>query len=101
MADSAIVIDRRYRGFEQVAQGGYTSGLLAGFLDGPVRVKLRGAVPMGRPLRVEEAPGGVALSDGTDVLAEAAPASPDLERPPRVSVPEAEAASSATMSSSP
>jgi hypothetical protein len=33
MADGAIVIDRRYRGFEQVAQGGYTSGLLAGFLD--------------------------------------------------------------------
>jgi hypothetical protein len=95
MADSAIVIDRRYRGFEQVAQGGYTSGLLAGFLDGPARVRLRGAVPMERPLRVEEAPVGVALRDGAEVLAEATQTNLDLDPPLRLSVPEAEAASSA------
>jgi hypothetical protein len=89
-----VVIDRRYRGFERVVQGGYTSGLLAGFVDGPARVSLRGPVPMERPLRVEHEREPVALCDDTDVLAEAIPATLELDLPEHVSVQEAETASS-------
>jgi hypothetical protein len=95
MAESAIVIDRRYRGFERVAQGGYTSGVLAGFLEGTARVSLRGAVPMGHPLWVRESAAGVALCDGAEVLAEATRTELDFDLPLRPSIPEVEAASRA------
>jgi hypothetical protein len=88
-----VVIDRRYRGLERVAQGGYSSGLLAGFLDGPARVKLRAPVPMERPLRVEVVPGGVELHGDAGVLAAASATELDLEPPERVTVAEAERAS--------
>lgn len=92
----SVVIDRRYRGFEGVAQGGYSSGLLAGFLkapEGPARVRLRGPVPMGRPLSVGITEDGTELRGEGGVLAEASAAELDLEPPRRVSVAEAEAAS--------
>jgi len=95
MADSAIVIDRRYRGFERVAQGGYTSGLLAGFLGGSARVSLRAPVPMGEPLRVRESPTAVALCGETDVLAEATGTELELDLPLRPSIAEVRAASRA------
>ena len=95
MADGAIVIDGRYRGFEQVAQGGYTSGLVAEFLGGPARVSLRGAVPLEYPLRIGETPGGAALWDGEVVLAEATPTELEFDLPLRPSVADAVAASRA------
>ncbi|HEY7256795.1 MAG TPA: hypothetical protein VH476_08940 [Solirubrobacterales bacterium] len=79
ITESTIVIDRRYRGFEQIAQGGYTSGLLAGFLGGAARVGLRGGVPMERPLEVREVAAGVALCDQDELLAEAS-RTPPLDR---------------------
>lgn len=88
-----IVIDTRYRGFERVAQGGYTSGLLAGFVDGSARVSLRRAVPMGHPLRIESEGERAVLRDGEDVLAEAIPTTLAIDVPTRVSVAESEAAS--------
>lgn len=89
-----VVIDRRYRGFEGVAQGGYSSGLLAGHLDGAARVSLRGPVPMGRPLEIEDGDGTAVLREGGDVLAEARPAALEIDPPTPVSAEEAEAASS-------
>jgi hypothetical protein len=85
-----VVIDRRYRGFEQVAQGGYTSGVLAGSLEGPAQVRLRGAVPMDVPLRVERQGDGVVLCGESGVLAEASAAELELELPERVTPAEAE-----------
>lgn len=90
-----VVIDRRFRGFDKVAQGGYSSGLLARRLRGPARVKLRGAVPMGEPLLVEADGGQVQLRAESGVLAEAEPAEIALEVPERVSPERAAAVASA------
>lgn len=90
-----VVIDDRYRGFEGVAQGGYTSGLLAGSIEGPARVRLRGPVPMGCPLRLEDDGESVTLFENGDLLAEATPATLGaFDLPEPVSAEEAEAASS-------
>lgn len=89
----SVAIDNRYRGFERVAQGGYTSGLLAGFLDGgSAQVKLRGAVPMGRPLTVEAAAERAELRDEESVLAEATPAELAVDPPAAVAPSEAKEA---------
>jgi hypothetical protein len=52
-------------------------------------------VPLEHPLRIGEAPGGVALWDEERVLAEATQKRVELDLPLRLSVPEAEAASRA------
>lgn len=90
-----VVIDRRYRGFEGVAQGGYSSGLLARLVDAPARISLRRPVPMDRPLEIESGGGGAVLRDGEDVLAEASAAELRIDPPEPVGTEEAEAASSA------
>lgn len=89
-----VVIDRRFRGFDKVAQGGYSSGLLARRLPGPARVKLRGAVPMEEPLLVEADGEQVQLRAESGVLAEAEPAELSIEVPERVSLERAAAVAS-------
>src|SRR5262249_41201756 len=94
-----LVIDRRFRGFADIAHGGYVGGLLAGKLidTTTVEVKLRGAVPMGRRLEVEDPDSDrVVLSESGDdsVLAEARRAELDVDVPSPVSLAEAEEASS-------
>lgn len=89
-----IEIDYRYRGFQDIAQGGYTSGLLAGFIDEPARISLRAPVPMGRPLRVGRDEEVVALYEDSSVLAKASASRlDDVQVPRSVSLAEAEEAS--------
>jgi len=88
------VIDRRYRGPLQSANGGYAAGSLAAFVDGPAEVTLRLPPPLDRPLAVAEVDGRVLLLDGEAVVAEAEPRALELEPPAAVSV--AEAADAAT-----
>lgn len=77
-----VVFDRRFRGFEEVVQGGYVCGVLAGRLNGAARVRMRRPVPMDRPLEIDaRGDGSVALRDGADVLADAAPATLGLDLP--------------------
>lgn len=67
MADSRTLrIDQRFRGPAHSGNGGYTAGLLAGFLDSadadaPITVTLRKPPPLDHPLDV------VALDDGAGV----------------------------------
>ena len=84
-----IVIDRRYRGPLQSANGGYAAGRLAAFVDGPAEVTLRLPPPLDRPLEVVAEDGRVLLLDGEAVVAEARAQAPVLE-PPAVSLEEAE-----------
>jgi hypothetical protein len=89
---SPLVIDQRYRGFDRVVQGGYSSGLLAARLGSAASIKLRAPVPMGVELTVEPGEDGVALRGESGVLAEATalPGGLDLEPPRPVSVVDAE-----------
>jgi hypothetical protein len=70
-------------------------GLLAGKLSGPVEVRLRGIVPMERPLEVERPDSDrVVLSEDGTVLAEARRTELNVDVPAPVSLAAAEAASS-------
>ena len=86
--ENTITIDRRYRGPLDSGNGGYSSGRLATFLDGPAEVTLRLPPPLDRPLLVTTEDDRVLLLDGEALVAEARPARVELE-PPTVSVADA------------
>lgn len=83
------MIERRYRGPAQSANGGYAAGRLAAFVVGPAEVTLRLPPPLDRPLAVTAVDGRVLLLDGDAVVAEAEPRVPELEPPASVSLEQA------------
>lgn len=71
-ADESVVVSGRFNGPQESGNGGYTGGLLAGRLGGPVEVNLRAPVPLDQPLQVRAGEGGsLRLSHGESVVAEA------------------------------
>ena len=76
-----LVIDPRFNGPAGSANGGYTCGLVADFVDGIAEVTLRRPPPLGRPLGVERDDRGVIVRDGDAVVAEAVEASFELAIP--------------------
>jgi hypothetical protein len=86
-----LVIDRKFRGPTESANGGYTCGLLASFLHGPAEVTLRLPPPLERPLEVATE-GVVELRDGASVVAEAASAELELDLPEPILFEQAAAA---------
>ncbi|MBN2114637.1 MAG: hypothetical protein JW785_11000 [Acidimicrobiia bacterium] len=89
---SSFVIGRRFRGPENSGNGGYTCGLVAGFVDGDAEVTLRRPPPLERPLEVTRDGERVLVHDGPDLVAEAVPTHLELEVPPPPTTAEAEAA---------
>lgn len=88
-----ITLPRLYRGPLTSANGGYASGRLAAYVDSDqVEVTLRLPPPLDRPLAVEHVGDVVQLLDGEAIVAEARPASVDVDPPAPVSLAEAEAA---------
>jgi hypothetical protein len=88
-----ILIERRFRGPSGSANGGYTCGLVASFLDGPAEVTLRLPPPLDRPLAVErDGDGPVRVLDDGALVAEAQPTPLELEPPPPPSFEDAAAA---------
>ena len=79
MTGTHVVIDRRFCGPPDSANGGYTCGVLARHFDGPAEVTLRRPPPLERALDVVDGEDGkVLLVDDVEVVAEAAPARADL-----------------------
>ena len=89
---ATLVIPARFRGPPASANGGYTAGSLAAWLDGPAEVTLRRPPPIDRPLDVEVDTDQVTLLDGGELIAEARRAVVDVEPPRAVTVDEAAAA---------
>jgi hypothetical protein len=79
-----IVLDPRFRGPAASGNGGYTCGLVAGFLDGIAEVTLRRPPPLGRPLAVAREGENVIVTDDGLVIAEGTAARLDLDVPPAV-----------------
>jgi hypothetical protein len=78
----SIVIDPRFNGPPDSANGGYTCGLLAAAIDGSAQVSLRRPPPLGRELRLErDGERALLLDDDGDLVAEAAPIDPDWDVP--------------------
>jgi hypothetical protein len=76
----ALLIDPRFCGPPDSGNGGYSCGLVASGLAGPVEVTLRSPPPLGRPLRVEGEDRRVLLDDAR-LIAEARPAPLALDVP--------------------
>jgi hypothetical protein len=86
-----LVIDRKFRGPTDSANGGYTCGLLASFMHGPAEVTLRLPPPLDRPLEVDT-DGKLELRHREKLVAEASPTVVDLDVPEQISFEEAAAA---------
>jgi hypothetical protein len=89
---AGVVIEQRFRGPPQSANGGYACAMAAQWLQGPAEVTLRAPPPLDRALRVERREDGIALFDGDALVAEARPAEVDIDVPDPVSLEEAERA---------
>jgi hypothetical protein len=89
-----LVIDPRFNGPVGSANGGYTCGRVADFLEGTAEVTLRRPPPLGRPLDVERDDRRVVVRDGDVVVAEAAGATFELVIPDPPTTEEAADASS-------
>ncbi len=89
-----VSIPRDFNGPLESGNGGYCSGVLAGFLEQPVEVNLRRPVPLDTELEVVRgADGSVRLIDGEAVVAEARSVPEvEAEAPAPVSPGEARAA---------
>ena len=74
-----VFIPGRFNGPLESGQGGYSSGVVAAFLEGATEVSLRSPVPLDTPLEVvREADGSVRMMDGEALVADGRPA-PELE----------------------
>jgi hypothetical protein len=89
-----VVIEPRFRGPPESANGGYTCGLVARFVEGPATVTLRSPPPLSRRLRIEPAGDEVLLLDDDTVVAQARAGHVDMRLPDPVSFEEAQLASS-------
>lgn len=81
-----VIIDPRFRGPPESANGGYVCGIVAGLIGETAEVTLRRPPPIGRPLAVVRLDGGgVSLRDGETLVAEGVPASVEIDVPESVS----------------
>jgi hypothetical protein len=89
-----VSIPRRFNGPLESGNGGYCSGVIAGFLDDAAEVSLRVPVPLETPLEiVREDDGAVRALEGETLVAEAHSAPElDVEVPAPVSPQEAQRA---------
>jgi hypothetical protein len=90
----SLSIPARFNGPLDSGNGGYCSGVVASFVDGPAEVSLRSPVPLETPLEVVAGESGsVRVLDGETLVAEARPAAAlDLEVPAPVALDGARAA---------
>jgi hypothetical protein len=84
-----VVIEHRFRGPPDSANGGYACAMAAQFVEGPAEATLRAPPPLERPLSVDRAAGAVRLCDGETVVVEANAAAVDVDVPAPVTVDEA------------
>jgi len=92
--DDRVVIDRRFNGPPNSANGGYTCGLVGTAVKAPaVRVSLRKPPPLDVPLlRQRRDDGSVSLLRGDDIIATAVPGVVEAQAPPAPTVEQAEIA---------
>jgi hypothetical protein len=90
----SVSIPSRFNGPLDSGNGGYCSGVVASFVDGPAEVSLRSPVPLETELDVlADGDGAVRLADGETLIAEGRPVAPlNLEAPAPVSLEDAKAA---------
>lgn len=88
-----IIIEQRFHGPPDSGNGGYVSGCLAKFIDGPAAVRLRTPPPLEVELEVRREDAHVVLVHDDAVVAQGRPSEVPLEAPDPASFAEAETAS--------
>ena len=76
-----IIIDRRYCGPKDSANGGYVCGLIAQHIDGVAEVTLRKPPPLERALALERNGESLRLTDADNLVAEARSGTLNIDRP--------------------
>lgn len=66
-----VIIEKRFCGPPASGNGGYSSGRLASFIEGPAEITLRAPPPLDTPLRVAQENSGAKLWHGEQLIAEA------------------------------
>ena len=92
MTDS-VTIDQRFHGPPCSGNGGYSCGLVGGFIDGPAAVRLRIPPPLDTPMEVRKTGVGVELFHNDEMVASGRPATVEIEIPEPPDFAAAEAAS--------
>jgi hypothetical protein len=92
---ASITISRRFCGPPESGNGGYTAGSLARYVHGTAEVTLRRPSPLDRPLHVERNREGARMLDGETLIAEAMPATIDIDPPAPVDLDAATRAAAA------
>jgi hypothetical protein len=87
-----VTIASRFNGPPDSGHGGYVSGLVAGLVGGPARVRLHRPPPLGRRLLARRDGEGVTVFDGDAVVATGAADRVELAVPAPVAFAEAELA---------
>lgn len=90
--DQTTEIPARYNGPPTSGNGGYSCGLLAGYINGPARVRLHSPPPLDTPLQVVTTQTGVEMYDGDSLVASGVPATLELDIPAAPYLADAEAA---------
>src|SRR3954451_6527287 len=96
LATDSIVLDPRFNGPPDTANGGYACGAIGELVDGPAEVTLLSPPPLGAPLGVEFRPDGTVEVPGPHgvAVARARPVDEvDAEPPVRPSLADAREAS--------
>jgi hypothetical protein len=70
-AAETIIVPRRFNGPQESGNGGYTSGIIASHLEGPVEVSLRSPVPLDEPLELTSDDETLQVLRGETLIAEA------------------------------
>jgi len=91
---ATLAVPSRFNGPLESGQGGYCSGLVAGFVAGAAEVSLRRPVQLDTPLRISpQGDGSARVFDDDALVAEARPAAAfSIEVPAPVSLDEARSA---------
>jgi len=76
-----VTIDQRFHGPSGSGNGGYSCGLLAQFINGPARVRLRIPPPLNQPMEVHREGAAVQLICKGELVATGEPASLDIGIP--------------------
>jgi hypothetical protein len=87
-----LTINPRFNGPPDSGHGGYVSGVVAGWLAGPARVRLHRPPPLGHRLAIRLDGEGVTLLDADAVVATGTPTVVNVDMPSRVELSDAEAA---------
>lgn len=101
MTPGTVIIERRFLGPPNSANGGYACGRIAAYIDGAAEVTLRRPPPLEKELSVRtEDDGSVALYDGEHLVGAGLPADVDMPEIAAPSLRQAEAAASRTFDAS-